>query len=51
MLVGSHWERHLGQVLRFEEYMIEAHFYFKQTIVVAIVVYLPLSDKILINRV
>ena len=51
LLVGPRWEKHLGQVCRFEEYMIEARFYFKQSVVVVIVVYLPPSDKTLINRV
>ncbi|CAG8805221.1 16332_t:CDS:1, partial [Gigaspora rosea] len=51
LLVRKDWEKHLGQVVRYSEFMIEAVFYFKQLEIVIITVYLPPNDKDKIKRV
>ena len=45
ILVRNDWEKHLGRLVRRNEYIIEANFYFRQLEIVVIVVYIPPNDK------
>ncbi|CAG8462607.1 26150_t:CDS:2 [Gigaspora rosea] len=45
LLVRKDWKKHLDQVVRYNEFMIKAVFYFKQLEIVIITVYLSPKDK------
>jgi len=45
IIVSNKWEKHLGKIDRFSEYMLVARFFFKQLELVVIIVYFPPNNK------